>query len=259
MKRSTRRILFWLAVAVFGAASYLVVLVAQGYKYDFARNVFVRTGAIAVTANVDAQLYVDDTAADPMSFLTHRTGVNRLLPDMYSVRVIKDGYSTWRKTATVQEGLLTDFPSVLLVPLDQASSASVRQEITTDLAKAVTLPKKTKTIISGDFTLTGTTLFHTVDSQETTIATGVLGFQLADDSSRIMWYTSNEVWVLWLANTNYQPFRAEGDKMLITRFVAPIVHAAWFHDHDHLVADLGTEGYRIFETDTRGGVNIVRI
>jgi hypothetical protein len=258
VKRGTRRILFWLAVAIFGAASIIAGLTAQGYKYDFGRNRFVRTGAVAVTANTDARLYVGGEEAAAMSFLNHRTGLDRLLPGSYAIRVVKDGYFTWHKTASIQEGLLTDFPLVLLIPMDQASSSSVHEEIAQALAKSVTVPKKAKEVSSGQFTLRGTALYRSVNDQEALVASGVIGFMLIDDDHRVMWWTRNEVWVLWLTNTDYQPFRTAGQEQMITRFASPIIRAAWFHDADHIVVDLG-DSYRIFETDTRGGINIFSI
>jgi hypothetical protein len=65
--------------------------------------------------------------------------------------------------------------------------------------------------------------------------------------------------VSWIRNTDYQPFRAEGDTELITRFSTSIVRAGWFRDNDHIVVDLGNAAYRILEADTRGGINIIKI
>jgi hypothetical protein len=259
MKKGTRRILFCLAVAVFGAASWVAVILAQGYTYDFSRYAFVRTGGIAVTANTDADLYVNDRQADAMSFLSHRAGMGRLAPGTYTIRVVRDGYSSWHKTVTVQEGLLTDFPSVLLLPIDPTASASVQEDIAGALKGSTTLPKKTKEVTVDDITLRGTTLYRTVKDQQVLVAPNVLGFQLADNHSRIVWWTSNEVWVQWLTSTDYQPYRLADEKHLITRFSVPIARAAFLHDHDHIVVDMGSGAYRVLETDTRGGINIVSI
>lgn len=281
MKKGTRRVLFWLAVLVFAGASAVAVLFAQGYKYDFTRRVFVRTGGIAVTTNVDATLTVNGHPASAMSFLAHSTGVDRLLPGTYQVVVTKDNYSTWKKTAAVQEGLLTDFPHILLLPTDRASSASLRAEITLALKQSLTVADATPTptvsptprtrtrkpsptptpteITLNDFTLHNTTLTRTIDGQPTVIADGVLGFALTDNNDRILWWTPHELWVLWIDNTDYQPYHVADDRERISPFSDAITRAAWFRDRDHIVVDVGDQGYRVVETDTRDSVNTISI
>jgi hypothetical protein len=73
----------------------------------------------------------------------------------------------------------------------------------------------------------------------------------------VLYWTRNELWVSWERATDYQPYRAAGDRELIARWSVPIARAAWFRDRDHIVVDLGIT-YRVLETDTRGGTNIVR-
>lgn len=271
-----RRFLFWLAAIIFIIASYTIILYAQGYRFDFDSNSFVRTGAIAISANTDAHLYIDDHYVDQTSFLNHNAGKDNLLPGTYEIRIVREGYSSWRKSATVQEGLLTDFPRILLLPTDENSVVALREESSKSLALAHTLNDPTPTptptpspkppkvsptplVVTVDqFALQGKVLSRVDQVPPVKIADGVLGFQISPDSRRVMWYTRNEIWVLWTANTDYQPFHAEGDRELITRFSSPVVKAAWFRDSDHIVVFLGIT-YRILETDTRGGINIIKI
>jgi hypothetical protein len=272
MQKRTRRVLFWFAVVVFGAASVIAVVYAQGYRFDFSSGQFVRTGAVAVTVNTDATLYVnDEPVGDTTSFLSHRVGDDKLLPGTYALRVEHQGWSSWHKSVQVQEGILADFPAVMLLPADEASQPALRDEIVKALTDARTLadatptplpkPKKSTppTVVLDGFTLRGSTLLRMDTASGSLVAEQVLGFEPADGGNRVMWFTRNEVWVQWFSDTNYQPFRTTGDKQLITRFSVPISRAAWFRDNDHIVVDLGAGSYRVLETDTRGGVNIIRI
>ena len=235
--------MFWLAVIIFGVSAFVIVRYAQGYRYDFTAGRFELTGAVAVTANTDAKLFVDDMLVGSLSLLSHRGGDNRLLPGSYSVRLERDGYATWTKEAVVTEGLLTDFPAVLLLPTDEASIVDLRAEASRSLTEA-TLVKPTRASISGDgWSLPGT---------------GVLGYMPSDNGDRVLWWTRNELWVLWVRDTNYQPYHVAGDRELVTRWSVPVVKAAWFRDRDHIVVDLGGGQYRVVEIDTRGGINIVR-
>ncbi len=265
--------LFWLAVVIFGAASWFVIRYAQGYRYDFSTNRFVHTGALAVTANTDAELFVNNKLIGSLSFLGHRAGDDNLLPGTYSVRLVRDGYSLWRKDVTVTEGELADFPAVLLLPTDDASIDQLRTEAASVLKSSHTLadatptptpvPKgyraaKVKSVTAGNWTLTGTDLkLNDGTASGSLIAQNVLGFM--PSSGSVLWWTRNELWVYWTSGTNDQPFRTTGDREMVTRWAAPIVRAAWFRDGSHIVVDLGPSGYRVVETDLRGGVNIIRL
>lgn len=242
MKRRTRRILFWLAVVVFGVSSFVIVRYAQGYRYDFTAKRFVLTGGVAVTANTDATLTVGDSVVGSLSLLSHRGGEDHLLPGSYSVRLDRDGYSTWRKEAVVQEGLLTDFPKVLLLSTDEADVPGLRDEASRSLAESTLVKPKTASISGDGWSMP---------------ATGILGYQVSSNGDRVLWWTRNELWVLWLKSTDYQPYHNPGDRELVTRWSVPITRAAWFRGNDHIVVDLSSS-YRVIETDTRGGTNIVR-
>ncbi len=264
MKKRTRRILFWLAICAFAFASWIVIKYAQGYVFDWRTNAFVRTGAIAVTVNTGASLFVDDVKTGDTSYLGNRAGRDRLAPGSYEIKLVRDGYASWRKTVEVREGMLTDFPTVLLLPSDEASQPELKNEASSSLSESRTLknapPKMVHPEVSvGDFALSGTQLWDMRTASGSVIAENVLGFSVAENTSRLLWWTRNELWVLWVRNTDYQPFRSEGERQAITRFSVPIIRAAWFRDDDHIVVDLGRQDYRVIETDARGGLNIIKI
>lgn len=264
MKKRTRRILFWIAVVIFGLVSWVVIKYAQGYVFDWRTNAFVRTGAIAVTVNTSASLFVNDAKTGDTSFLGNRAGRDRLMPGTYEIKLVRDGYSAWRKTVEVREGMLTDFPTVLLLPTDEASKIALKAEASVSLAESRTLknaPQKMARpdVRVGDFALRGSQLWDMRTESGSLIAESVLGFTVANNVGRLLWWTRNELWVLWLRNTDYQPFRTEGERQAITRFSVPIVRAAWFRDDDHIVVELGRQDYRVIETDARGGLNIIKI
>lgn len=268
--------LFWVAVVVFAAASVVAVLYAQGYQYDFSAGEFVRTGAIAVTANADAQLAVGDSIVGPLSFLGRRAGRDNLLPGSYPVRLVRDGWSAWHKEAVVQEGRLTDFPNVMLLPLDDESQPALVAEFTAALQGARTradatppppsptpkparpTPTPPPQVRLGDWLLVSGNLSFMDTASGSLLAGGVLGFSPTDNGDRVLWWTRNELWVFWGRDTDYQPYRTTGDREMLSRWTTPIVGAAWFRDRDHIVVDLGASGYRVVETDTRGGINIIR-
>lgn len=273
MKKRTRRILFWCAAVLFAVASWVAIRYAQGYAYDFSTNTFVRTGAIAVTVNTGASLSVDDRKVGDTSFIGNRAGTDGLLPGVYDVRLSRDGFSSWRKSVTVEEGKLTDFPHVILLPTDDESILALKAEASRSLGESLTLRDATptpsprpagasvsvKAVSDREFRLEGTTFLDVRTASPSVIAERVLGFHRASDGGSVLWWSRNEIWVLWLRNTGDQPYRTEGDRQAVTRFSVPILGAAWFRDGYHVVADLGNASYRIIETDARGGTNIIKL
>lgn len=264
MKKRTRRILFWFSVVAFAMVSWVVIKYAQGYVFDWRSNTFVRTGAVAVTVNTGASLFIDDTKVADTSFLGNRAGKDRLAPGTYEIKLVRDGYSAWRKTVEVRAGMLTDFPTVLLLPTDEASDADLKQEASDSLQAALTLrnapPKMSPPEVrAGDFVLRKTQLWDMRTASGSLVADNVLGMTLADNGSRILWWTRNELWVLWIRNTDYQPFHTEGERQAITRFSVQIIRAGWFRDDDHVVVELGGANFRVIETDTRGGLNMIKL
>ncbi len=262
MQKRNRRALFWLAVVTFIFASWVVIRYAQGYAYDFSAGKFVRTGAIAVTVNTDAQLFIDDAKTGGTSFLGNRAGQEGLLPGSYALRVARDGYTSWHKTVIVEEGKLIDFPHVLILPTDDADLLALKAEASRSLSNSAALAataSKSKLLRVGDFQLDEAHLLDMRPASPSLVADRVLGFSVTDDSSRLLWWSRNEIWVLWLNNTDQQPYRSEGERQAITRLSVPIIRAAWFRDHEHIVIDVGNESYRILETDGRGGTNIIKL
>lgn len=225
MTRSTRRILFVGAVLIFVIAGYVSLLYAQGYKYNFADQKFSRTGAIAIKSNVDAQVNLNGGSTKKTSFFGNSASVDGLLPGTYTVRVEQAGYYLWQKKAAVQEGLVTDFPKVMLISNKDEDQQDLQTEITSLLYPKIA---------------------------------SVSASSKSEDGKKTLQWTTHEIWVMWQGDSNYQPFHKQDDKELITRFASPIKKAGWFRDSDHFVVEAGSR-YYVLEIDTRGGVNIVKI
>ena len=259
------------AAVLFAIASYVVILYAQGYKYSFPEARFFRTGAIALKANTDAKVFVNDELVGSTSFFTDAFSVSGLLPDQYTVRLQRDGHSSWQKKTSVQEGLLIDFPHALILPTGEEELPPIIKAVKEALTliklpvKPLASPTASASVQTvpmaqdGPITLRGTRLSWKDGEEIKQLSTVALGFALSENQNRLLWWTSHELWVLWLQPTGYQPYHVSGDTALITRFSSVIRKAAWYPDSDHIAVDLGTLGYRITEIDTRGGINIIKL
>src|SRR3989344_8986954 len=271
MTRRTRRLLFYLAVVIFLFLSLVVVIYARGYKYSFDDNRFVRTGAVRLDVNTGANVYFNDKFVGTTSFLGNSFSRGGLLPGQYSVRISKENYTTWQKKVFVQEGFLTEFTKIIILPENEDERGKLITEIE-DLLYPSSSPSSSispsltpKVKISASPTPTPETrepfyikskkLYSNANQTEPeVISDNVLGFVLSPNESKLFWWNSNnEIWVLWLKDSGYQPYHKKGDKELITRFSTKVKQAAWFKGEDHVVVD--SLGYKIVETDTRGGIN----
>jgi len=271
----TKRLLFYSAVAVFLLLSFLAILYAQGYKYSFSERKFQRTGVIALKVNTDAKIFLDNQIEGETSFFNNTFSVNRLLPGSYKLSVQKDSYSLWQKRVALEEGFIVDFSKILLLPEEGEEEKALFDEVGLLFKKLAPVPalktssNRTSELTEESFILDvkNKKLLQKIDQELKELATNVIGFKLSENKNKIAWWTSNELWVMWLNDTNYQPFYKKGDKELITRFLTPIQNATWFRDEDHIVLELeeiDSKGrsysiYKVSEIDKRGGVNIIEL
>src|SRR3989338_810610 len=250
MTKKAKRMFFYTTVAVFLILSYIVILYAQGYKYSFSESKFQRTGAIALKTNAGAKVYLDDELQGDTSFFSNSYSIDRLLPGIYKLTVQKDNYSSWQKTAAVEEGFVVDFPNILLLPEEGEEEQKLFEEV--------------------DLLFKEIELSNTASLSEEILSklpTNIKSFSLSENKNKLAWWTNNEVWILWLNDQNYQPFHKKGNKELITRFAQPIQNAVWFRGEDHLVIELETYDsknrpysvFKVVEIDKRGGLNIVEL
>lgn len=277
MTKRTKRLLFYSAVVVFALLSYVIILYAQGYKYSFSEAKFFRTGSIFVKANEDAKVYIGDKFLSSTSFFGNSYTINGLLPGEYTVILQRDNFTSWQKKISVEEGLVREFSKILLLPSDETSKQELKKEIqlllyppvesspTVSSAPSKT-PKPTSTLTptpvttqnSEPFYIKSFVLYRTINSKPVPISSGVAGFDISPDGQKIVWWnTNNEVWVIWLSDINYPPYKKTGDKEFILRFPETIKNAAFFRGNDYIVVD--SSGYKVIEIDKHGGLNLIEI
>ncbi len=271
MTKRTKRALFYSAVVVFALLSYVVILYAQGYKYSFSETKFFRTGSINIKANESAKVYLNDKFLDSTSFFGNSYTISGLLPGQYTARLQRDNFSSWQKKISVEEGLVNDFSKILLLPNDETTKQELKKEIQLLLYPPVEfslqpspVPSKTSKSTPNltpnlePFFIKTFILYQTVDSKPVPISSGVAGFAFSPDKQRIVWWNNNnEIWMLWLNDMSYQPYKKAGEKEFITRSPDIIKNTAFFRGNDHVVVD--SSGYRVIEIDKRGGLNIIEI
>lgn len=261
MLKRTRRTFFYLSVLLFIILSYVVVLFALGYKYDFVQKKFFKTGSLEVKTNIAAQVYINDELAGDTSFLGDSYSKGRLLPRVFSLRLDSEGRQSWQKLVKVEAGFLSSFPKVVLVPddfIEETVASSSLANITIksfDRERGLALIGNKQKIEAISLkngkveTLKQLPAAKPINEQE-----GVL----SPDGNKLVLFTDHELWVKWVKDSSYQPYKKAGDSELITRFSQKILDIQWYKDSEHLIADIGGI-LKFIEIDNRGGLNIVDI
>src|SRR3989338_8461715 len=129
MTKQTKRALFYSAAVIFVLLSYVIILYAQGYKYSFSEARFFRTGSIFVKTNEDAKVYLNNKFLNSTSFFGNSYTISGLLPGQYTVSLQKDNFSSWQKKILVEEGLVSDYSRILLLPKSGDEAIALKQEI----------------------------------------------------------------------------------------------------------------------------------
>jgi hypothetical protein len=265
MRKKTRRVLFFVSVALFILIGCGAVIFALGYKYDFVQNKFLKTGSLEIELNVPAEIYINDELAGGTSFLGNSFSKGRLLPRSYRVRVEKNGYQTWQKLLKIEAGFLTSHPKVVLIPesFDEVivASSSLGNISVKRFGGPVGLA-----IVGNKQKLESIDL-ETGEKKEikppvtkpASLTEKMEPIQIVSpDKEKTAWFSRYEIWVKWLKDTDYQPYKLAGDTEFLTRFSQKIEDIQWYKDSAHLVVSVGGI-LKLIEIDDRDGINIFDI
>ncbi|HVN26152.1 MAG TPA: hypothetical protein VMT99_00670 [Candidatus Paceibacterota bacterium] len=118
MTRRTRRIVFYILVALFVVVGTGAVLYAEGLRLDFASLKLKKVGGIYVRAFPQgASIALDGTPIRNQSnFLTHGTLISNLFPKSYTLSLTLPGYDAWQERADVEPSLVVEMKYAVLVP-----------------------------------------------------------------------------------------------------------------------------------------------
>src|SRR3989344_3450471 len=218
MKRSTRRVIFLIGVAIFFCASYAVFLYAQGYTYDFSNNRFSLTGTLYVRANISG-----------------------LEPGSYTIRLEQENHSVWQKQAIVEDGMLTEFSRIMILPTSGDGKEEILTEISEILYPSPSFSPSPSVSISPEllapFFVENGKLFQRNGENLLQLSDKAEGFVLSKNKRKLLWWNSNEIWVMYLEATTYQPYRQSSYKVMVSKTQGPIKKGSWFRYNDHVLIE----------------------
>ncbi|MDX1608344.1 MAG: PEGA domain-containing protein, partial [Candidatus Spechtbacterales bacterium] len=117
MRYKTRKYLFISFTALFFITIAPIVLYTQGYRLDTNTLALKKTGGLDLDVNMtEAKVFLNGELERETNFIFRSAVFRNILPGTYEVRLEKDGYFNWQKTAEVEEGRVTKFPGIRLFP-----------------------------------------------------------------------------------------------------------------------------------------------
>lgn len=121
MRKKTRRIIFWLLVFLFAAATPAIIGYSIGYRFDWETKKIVATGSLFIKAKPSqARIFLNEKLKKETSMIWNSALISNLKPKNYDIRVEKDGFWPWRKNLSVKPELVTEARNILLFPKEPA-------------------------------------------------------------------------------------------------------------------------------------------
>jgi len=104
MTLTHRRIIYLSFMAIFFMVLPLIILYANGYKYNFKKDNLQKSGIIFLeTKPKDVEVFLNNNKIDDKIPVL----IKNLTPNEYNLKVIKEGYGDWIKKVNVNEGQTT--------------------------------------------------------------------------------------------------------------------------------------------------------
>ncbi|OHB17151.1 MAG: hypothetical protein A2734_01675 [Parcubacteria group bacterium RIFCSPHIGHO2_01_FULL_40_30] len=288
MNKSFKNLILISSFLVFFALSYLIVLYAYGYQFDFKNLNWIKTGSLFIKTNLsDAKIHIDGKLKGKTSFLLATFVEKYFLPGNYEVIIKKEEFSTLFKNIEIKSGEVSQLAHIYLIGTEEINDFiknSEQKEENTDyfINKTDGLlyrsPKNGKTekissepvyiknyklkilreniyLASSDSKAPGVFLLDSEGQWERLHLSPANDLILSPDNKKMAIVAPNEINVLWLKNESESPYFKEGQKELILGTNEKIEQVFWFKTGWHLIYLTENNQIHFVEIDNTGGRN----
>jgi len=240
----------------------LLVLYASGYRISSDLHI-IKTGGINVEVSLSgASFYLDDEFEGTGSLFQKSFFIQNLLPDIYTVRIDREGFHDWRKEVQVYPQLITSGKALLL---PQEIELSLIELVIEDPVLGDT---KNKEILNPEyarllqfFSATSTGVNALPFGATTTIIYNNATTTVRDSGDIGLWKDSRGLHAWWLGNEDRSPyFFCElslcTEEIIVIDDSSTIGHFDFFPDENQFIVIEWPEGVFVTELDTRPPQNI---
>lgn len=116
MSRKNKNFVLIISISLFILLSYFLIIYSLGYKFDFNRLKFVKTGSIFIKLNVgNAKIYLNGELSGKTSLLFNNFTKKNLIPKSYDLKIAKEGYYEINKKIQIEPGETLSLTNVYLI------------------------------------------------------------------------------------------------------------------------------------------------
>ena len=249
-----RRFIFWIFVVLFIVASVIIILFAQGWRFDLDTFKLVKTGGIFIKTTISgAKIYINDKYTGSTAGLLNYTKlVDDLAPKNYNLFIHKEGYYPWNKMVEVKNGLVTELFSVTLFPLE-LKKVKIAQLSAQKIAN-FKINNETIIISNKKTGIANVKVYDTkgqlISNEKLEVATSTE--LISPDKNKKLYATDNKIWIEYLGDVKEEPSKKAGEKEIIAILESPILFFDWLKDSEHIIWFTSGE-LTVAERDNRGG------
>ncbi|TSC91024.1 MAG: hypothetical protein G01um10142_134 [Parcubacteria group bacterium Gr01-1014_2] len=285
MNRRFKKLILISSFLIFFASSYLVVIYAYGYQFDFKNRGWVKTGSLFVKTNFsDVQIFIDGRLNGQTSFLSGTFIEKYLVPRSYNIRIEKDGFLSLSKNIEIRSGEVGQLAHIYLINNEEINDFiknSEQEEENTNYfisrtdgllyhslengeteiisSEAVYIKNYKLKILreniylaSYDLKAPGVFLLNSEGNWDRLHLSPTTDLILSPDNKKMAIVGQNEINVLWLKDENESPYFKEGQKELILGTDEKIKQVFWFKTGWHLIYLNENGQTRFVEVDDTG-------
>ncbi|MFA5047806.1 MAG: PEGA domain-containing protein [Patescibacteria group bacterium] len=107
-----RRLVYSIFIIIFLIVTPLVILYAEGYRYNFQKGRVQKTGILIISSlPKKAEVYLNEKKIDKQKT---NAKIEYILPGDYEIKLVKEGYHNWQKKLPICENLTTFAEKIIL-------------------------------------------------------------------------------------------------------------------------------------------------
>jgi len=292
MTKETKNLILVASFLTFFVLSYLIVLYAFGWQFDFKSFKWQETGGLLLKANMEGiRVFINDDFKGKTSFLSNTFIQKNILPGGYNLTFKKDGFPVLGKKIEVKSGEASQLIHLYLADsteisdfianseprkenpdyfINRADGLLYRRFENEKLEKIssesvyikdfrLKVLQENIYLASSDPAAPGVFLLDSTGQWEQIHSLMTNDLNLSPDNKKMVIVGPAEITILWLKNENEPPYFKKNHKETILKTGERIKEALWFKTGWHIIYLTESGETHFLELDPLGGRNDVKI
>ncbi|MBI2003761.1 MAG: hypothetical protein HYS78_02185 [Parcubacteria group bacterium] len=292
MTKETKKLILVPSFMAFFVLSYLIVLYAFGWQFDFKSFKWQETGGLLLKANMEGiRVFINNEPKGKTSFLSNTFVQKNILPGGYNLTFKKDGFPVLNKRIEVRSGEASQLIHLYLAGDDEINDFIANSEPKKEnpdyfmgrtdglLYRRLEDEKLEKVssesvyikdfrlkvlqeniyLASSDPAAPGVFLLDSTGQWEEIHSLMTNDLILSPDNKKMAIVGPAQITVLWLKNENEPPYFEKNQKETVLKIEGKIKEALWFKTGWHIIYLTETGETHFLELDPLGGRNDVKI